>query len=75
MTPWLLLSRHFCCTSCIYFLAKTLGNLSVLPFYNFVLSVSPAKNEVRVMLANDMISAIHLDEDRSWLLSPFIHLV
>lgn len=36
--------------------------------YLFVLSVFPAKNEVRAVL-----SAVHLEEDRSWLLSSFSH--
>lgn len=35
-----------------------------------MLSVFPAKNEVRAML-----SVVHLEEDRSWLLSPFNHLL
>lgn len=40
-----------------------------------MLSVFPAKNEVRAMLANSMISVVHVEEDGSWLLSPFNHSV
>lgn len=39
-----------------------------------MLSVFPTKNEVRVMLANSMISGVQV-EDESWLLSPFNHSV